>query len=143
MDPTTSTTVTALNAMIVGDALGRIAAPWQVLVFALMLGSAGWAVRRPAAAATAAFLACAAMWSRANQAFEGPILWTFSVGHGLCAADLWPPLLVGLMAWRSAVRPHHRRRRRSVLRGGPGGCEALALSPGRRTSAAATQSLRR
>ncbi|MBK7624326.1 MAG: hypothetical protein IPJ14_17105 [Kineosporiaceae bacterium] len=83
----------AMDAMVVGDALGGIPREHQLLVLGLMVGSALWAVVRPSGPAHLAFVACALMWSRANQAFEVAVLWTISAGHGLTVADLWPPLL--------------------------------------------------
>jgi hypothetical protein len=83
----------ALLGMVVGDALGQIAAGWQLAVLVLMVGSATWAAVRPGRLPIVAFVLCALMWSRADQAFEGAVLWSFSSEHGLTVADLWPPIL--------------------------------------------------
>jgi hypothetical protein len=96
----------ALAAMVVGDALGATPLPLQGAVLILMAGCAVWATLRPVgAAAVVAFLACALIWSRANQALEGPILFTLTPEHGITTADLWPPALAGLLGW-SRVRSH-------------------------------------
>lgn len=90
----------AADAMVVGDALGGIPRAYQLLVLGLMVGSALWSLVRASGPAHLAFVACALMWSRANQAFEVAVLWTFSAGHGLTVADLWPPLLALAIAGR-------------------------------------------
>ena len=60
----------AADAMVVGDALGGIPRAYQLLVLGLMVGSALWSLVRASGPAHLAFVACALMWSRANQAFE-------------------------------------------------------------------------
>jgi hypothetical protein len=97
MDPIT---VAALDAMVVGDAVGEIAAPLQYGVLALLVLSAVWASRRPNAAALTGFLACALVWCRANHALEGQVLLTLTTDHGLTTADLLPPALVALVLAR-------------------------------------------
>jgi hypothetical protein len=61
-----------------------------------------WAAARPRPAALVAFVACSLLWSRANAAFEGRVLYTFSPGHGLTVADLLPPALAALILSRCA-----------------------------------------
>jgi len=90
--------------MVVGDALGQVSSDTQLLVLGLLLGCAVWAAARRTPAAVAAFLACAVMWSRADQAWEGPVLWTLTPEHGITTADLWPPLLAAPVAWRLVHR---------------------------------------
>jgi hypothetical protein len=104
-------TLAALDAMIVGDALGDIPEPAQAAVLALLLGTALWALHRPQVVRVVAFVACALMWSRANHAFEGQVLIVFSTEHGLTTADLVPSglaLAIVLRSWpatRRAPRP--------------------------------------
>lgn len=110
MDPAT---LTALDAMLVGDALGDLPADVQATVLALTVGTGLWAAARPRPAAVVAFVACSLLWSRANHAFEGRVLWTFSHGHGLTVADLLPPALTALIlrrARRTASRPSRSSR---------------------------------
>jgi hypothetical protein len=102
MDDATSA---ALTAMVVGDALGAIPLLVQAGVLVLMLGCAGWAVVRPVGAPLMAFTACALIWSRANQALEGPVLLTITEDHGITTADLWPPVLAALIG-ASRLRRH-------------------------------------
>jgi hypothetical protein len=93
-------TLAALAEMIVGDALGKVALWQQLTVLGLLLGSGGWAALRPGRPAVVAFAACAALWWRANQALEGPVLWTLAPGHGVVLADLLPVALGIVVARR-------------------------------------------
>ena len=98
----------ALDAMIVGDALGDVPAPVQAAVLALLVGTALWALHRPAALRVAAFVVCALMWSRANHAYEGQILVVFTADHGLTTADLVPSglaLAILLRGWPTRRTP--------------------------------------
>ncbi len=98
-------TLAAVSSMVVGDALGDLPAEVQAGVLALALASAAWA-RRGGRLRVLALCACCLMWSRANHAFEGAVLHTFSHDHGLTVADLVPPALV---AWVSLARRHPPR----------------------------------
>jgi hypothetical protein len=86
--------VGVLASVIVGDALGDIPAQQQAIVLALVLVAAVWA-RSGGRARVLVFVACCLMWSRANHAFEGAVLYSFSPEHGLTVADLLPPVLGG------------------------------------------------
>lgn len=86
--------------MVVGDALGAVPGDVQLVVLGLLIGTAIWAAVRCTPSAVVAFVACAAMWSRANQAWEGSVLWTLTPEHGITTADLWPPLLAVPIGWR-------------------------------------------
>ena len=101
IDPATST---ALSALVVGDALGQVAMPAQLAVLTLMLATAGWARSRRTLISLVAFVACALVWSRANQRLEGQILITFTPDHGLTTADLLAPTLTALVLARTAGR---------------------------------------
>jgi hypothetical protein len=98
-------TFAAVSSMVVGDALGDLPAEVQAGVLALALTSAAWA-RRGGRLRVLAVGACCLMWSRANHAFEGAVLHTFSHDHGLTVADLVPPALA---AWVSLARRHPSR----------------------------------
>ena len=104
MDPTT---LTAAHEMVVGDALAELPRPVQAGVLGLTVATGLWAAARPRPAAVTAFVTCSLLWSRANAAFEGRVLYTFSERHGLTVADLLPPALAGLVLLRV------RRRARS------------------------------
>jgi hypothetical protein len=101
-------TLTALDAMVVGDALAVLPRDVQAGVLGLTVATGLWAAARPRPAALTAFAACALLWSRANSAFEVKVLWTFAPGRGLTVADLLPPVLTALILWRS--RPHRTTR---------------------------------
>jgi hypothetical protein len=93
---------TALADLVVGDALGRLPLTVQVGVLLLLLATGVWAARRPDPASLVAFVACALVWARANQALEGAVLITLSPEHGLTVPDLLPPALTALILARSA-----------------------------------------
>ena len=90
MDPATAT---ALNALVVGDALGRIPMQTQAAVLGLTIATGAWAALRPRPAPIVAFVACSLLWSRANSALEGGILVRVTPDHGLTVADLLSPAL--------------------------------------------------
>lgn len=98
MDPVT---VTALDSMLVGDALAQVPRGAQAVVLALTVGTGIWAAARPRPPVVLAFVACSLLWSRANSAFEGGVLVSFSPEHGLTVADLLPPALAGLILLRA------------------------------------------
>lgn len=102
-------TVAALQAMVVGDALGAVPRSLQLLVAALMVGTALWVATGAGGLRALAFLACVAVYSRANQAFEGPVLLTLTPEHGLVAADLLPvALAAGILLTRPLLRATSR-----------------------------------
>ena len=107
--------LSALESMIVGDALGDIPAEQQTSVLALMLVAAVWA-RSGGRLRVLAFLACCLMWSRANHAFEGAVLWSLSPEHGITVADLLLPTLGGwvLLGRLRQLCGLHRRPTRSL-----------------------------
>jgi hypothetical protein len=131
-------TATALGDMVIGDALGAVPLGTQFTVLLLMIGCALWASQRTSPLAVLAFVACAAMWSRANQALEGAILLSLNHEHGITTADLWPPALAALVIAR-----HQRGRWREGLRGKESGAGRRdGGPPARRTSPAGIQSRR-
>lgn len=94
-------TLTALDALLVGDALAELPRDVQATVLGLTVATGLWAAGRPRATSLTAFVACSLLWSRANSAFEGRVLWTFAPGRGLTVADLLPPALAALILWRT------------------------------------------
>lgn len=106
LDPAT---LEALRRVTVGDALGEVPLPVQLLVAALLVGTGVWTAVRPAPLRAVAFVACTLMWARANQALEGPILLTLTPDHGLVVGDLLPVALLGLVLHRTARRRAGRR----------------------------------
>jgi hypothetical protein len=93
----------ALYAMVVDDALGTLPPAVQAGLGALMVTAALWAALRPRLLPVAGFLAAAFVFGRANHAFEGPVLVSFTPGHGLVLADLLPVALLGLVVVRGVV----------------------------------------
>ena len=126
-------TFAALEAMTVGDALGALPPVVQAGLAALMVLVAGWALHRPSALRVAGFLAAGFVFARANQAFEGPVLWTLTRDHGLVLADLLPLGLLLAVAVRSLSAWSHRGRvaRAAVTGGysGPHGAFPVRLRP--------------
>ena len=93
MDPAT---VTALNAVVIEDAMGALPMWMQAVVLTLLVATGFWVAWRPSGAGVVAFVACALVWARADQRLEGAILITVAPGRGLTVADLVAPALT---AW--------------------------------------------
>jgi hypothetical protein len=106
VDPATSQ---AIGAMAIGDALAQLPRPVQTLVLGLTVGTGVWAAVRPRPPALLAFVACSALWLRANSDFEGAVLVSFSADHGLSVADLLPPCLGALIVAGQVRRRRSRR----------------------------------
>ncbi|WP_088318776.1 hypothetical protein [Kineosporia sp. R_H_3] len=113
----------ALYAMVVDDALGTLAPRVQAGLAGLMVVAALWAALRPRPLPVVGFLAAAFVFGRANHAFEGPVLVSFTPGHGLVLADLAPVALLGLVVVRALVvrgpRVRGSRVRSSGVQSGP------------------------
>ena len=115
-------TLDALRAMTVGDALGTLPPAVQAGLGLLMVLAAGWSLLRPSVLRVVAFLAAGFVFARANQAFEGPVLWTFTHDHGLVLADLLPLGLLLAVGGRVLFARSHRAP--EARAGATGGYEA-------------------
>jgi hypothetical protein len=99
------TTLSALRDVLIGDALGGLPLAVQAGVATLLVGTGLWAAHRPGRIRLIALLACAAVWTRANQRLEGAILVTVAPSRGLTVADLLPPAVLLLVAVRRRSLP--------------------------------------